>query len=458
MGNQINQATEALHFSLLSRLQCPKCGCEQLIENATSFVCGQCHQSYPQLEFGNVTIPFVFEHVNTAIHAWCARINGFKKTIEQDIERISHQTKDRNIGKLTRERLKSLLKHKKQYSQQIIDHVKCFERYAPQQYAYSSNQIAKNQGVDSYINNLFRDWCWNNGENEELIASINNVVQNDYQAGLVLTLGAGASRFSYDFHAKYNAKHSVLLDINPVLLGCAANIINGQTIELNEFPVAPLTLHEFAIEQQCRVDNKNQHEFSFLLSDALDAPLTGNSFDTVLTPWVIDIVPMDFKDFIPHVNRLLKLGGRWVNTGSLAFFHGNQEWNYSQEEVVDLLKKFGFDDIQVNRTKVNYLNSPHSAHGRIENVFSFSANKKFDSIPPKKFNYLPKWIDDHNVSIPDQAEIMAASSKHLLQAQVLSAIDGERSIINIAELLARQYEMSEDSAIAAVRQILIDNL
>jgi|TARA_B110000238_G_C16057470_1_gene408915 hypothetical protein len=50
------------------------------------------------------------------------------------------------------------------------------------------------------------------------------------------------------------------------------------------------------------------------------------------------------------------------------------------------------------------------------------------------------------------------SSKHLLQAQVLSAIDGERSIINIAELLAKQYDMSQDSAIAAVRQILIDNI
>lgn len=458
MANQLDQTTEALHASLQSYLQCPKCGCESLSENAISFKCSQCHQSYPQLEFGNFTIPFIFEDVSAAIHAWCARINGFKKTVEKDIADISNQSKDKHIGKLTRERLKLLLKLKKQYKKQITDHLKCFEQYAAEQYVYSGNKVAKNQGVDSYINNIFRDWCWNNNENEELLASITDVVKSDYDAGLTLTLGAGASRFSYDFHQRYNSKHSVLLDINPVLLGCAAKIINGETVTLNEFPLAPMRMQDFAVEQQCKVDGKNQHEFSFLLSDALNAPLAEKSFDTLLTPWVIDIIPMDFREFIPQVNRLLKLGGIWVNTGSLAFLHSKQQWNYSQEEVVDLLKKYGFDDIQVKRSKINYLNSPHSAHGRIENVFSFSAKKKFDSHPVRKFNYLPDWINNHNVSIPTQAELLASSSTHLLQAQVLSAIDGERSIVKIAELLAKQYDMSEDSAIAAVRQILIDNL
>jgi transcription elongation factor Elf1 len=458
LGNQINQVTETLCFSLSSYFQCPKCGAEELVENQSSYDCSQCHQSYPQFKFGNIAIPFVFADVNAAIHAWCARINGFKKTNEEEVERISHQSKDKTSSKLTRERLRSLLKLKKQYRQQITEHLKCFEQYAPEKYVYSSNEIAKNQGVDSYVNNIFRDWCWNNGENEELLESINDIVQYDYQAGLTLTLGTGASRFSYDFHSRYNAKHSVLLDINPLLLGCAAKIMNGETVELNEFPVAPLSKQDFAVEQQCNTDNKNQHEFSFLLADALDAPLIKKVFDTVLTPWVIDIIPMDFRDFIPQVNRLLKAGGLWVNTGSLAFFHNNQQLNYSQEEVVDLLRKYGFDDIKVNRAKINYLNSPHSAHGRIENVFSFSAKKKFDSLPTKKFNYLPDWINNQHVSIPNLADLLALSSKHLLQAQVLSAINGERSIIKIAELLAKQYEMSEDSAIAAVRQILIDNL
>ncbi|MFK8027836.1 MAG: hypothetical protein AB8C40_07235 [Gammaproteobacteria bacterium] len=457
MGNQTKPVAKKL-FSLISCLQCAKCGCEQLTENATSIDCNQCKQSYPKLEFGDITIPFVFSDVNAALQSWCARINGFEQKIKEDIESLERQLKNKTISKISKEKLKSLLRCKKQYRDQIKDHLGCFEQYNREQHVYSSNEIAKNQGIDSYINNIFRDWCWNNGENEELLDSINGVVDDDYQAGHTLTLGAGASRFSYDFHAQYNAQHSVLLDINPVLLGSAAKIINNETITLNEFPIAPLTIEDFAIEQQCQINSQYKHDFSFLLSDALDVPMIDKTFDTVLTPWVIDIIPIDFKSFIPRVNCLLKTGGMWINTGSLAFFHSDPVWNYSQEEIVDLLKKHGFANIQIKRTEINYLNSPHSAHGRIENVFSFSAKKKFDSIAVEKFNYLPDWINNHSISIPNQAELMAASSKHLLQAQVLSAIDGERSIEAIADLLAKQYDMAVDDAIAAVRQILIDNL
>lgn len=458
MENQTKPATEALSFSLTPYLQCAKCGCTQLTDNASSIDCTECKQSYPKLKFGDIAIPFVFADVDAALQSWCARINGFEKKILEEIECISDQLNNKNISKITKDKLKSLLRLKKQYKHQIKEHLECFECYDHRQHVYSSNEIAKNQGIDSYINNIFRDWCWENGENEELLESVNQVVDDSYQAGQTLTLGAGASRFSYDFHVEYNVQHSVLLDINPVLLGNAAKIINNKKITLNEFPVAPLTANDFAIEQQCQIDSKHSHDFSFLLSDALDVPIIEKTFDTVLTPWVIDIVPMDFRAFIPRVNRLLKKGGMWINTGSLAFFHSDPVWNYSQEEVIDLLKKYGFENIRVNRSKINYLNSPHSAHGRIESVFSFSAKKKFDPKAPDKFSYLPDWVNDHGVSIPNQTELMAASSKHLLQAQVLSAIDGERSIKVIAELLAKQYDMSVDSAIAAVRQILIDNL
>ncbi|MDW3094495.1 MAG: class I SAM-dependent methyltransferase [Gammaproteobacteria bacterium] len=458
MGSQLDQSTETSHFSLSVYLQCPKCGSSKLTESTDHIDCDKCNQSYPQFKFGNISIPFLFADVDAAIGAWCARINGFKKAIEQEIEHLNIQSKDKNNSRLTTERLKTSLKSKKQYKQQIIEHLESFKAYSLDEYAYNSSEIDKNQGVESYINNIFRDWCWNNGENEELLRSISKVVDSNFQAGISLTLGAGASRFSYDFHEKYLAKHSFLLDINPVLLGNAAKIINGMVVELNEFPVAPISIDDFTKHQKCKIACDTPEEFSFLLADALNAPLKEKSFDSILTPWLVDIIPIDLKDFITRVNRLLKVGGLWINSGSLAFFHKNQQCNYSQEEVIDSLKKFGFDDVKVARTKINYLNSPHSAHGRIEEVFSFSAKKKFDSAVPNNFTYFPEWVNDVNLSIPNHAELMAESSKHLLQAQVLSAINGQRSIIDIAQLLAKQYDMSEDSAISAVRQILLDNL
>ena len=463
MGTQSNQVVETASFRLLSNLQCPSCASNHLVENPheSSIDCNTCQQSYPLLSFGDIKIPFIFNDVNAAIQGWCARINGFNQKIEEDIELLMSQAIDKHSAKLTRKRLKSLLSAKKQYRDQVNEHLECFSKYSLEQYAYIKNTIAKNQGVDSYINNIFRDWSWDNGENEQQLSVVNEVISDDmYKAGVTLTLGAGASRLSYDFHQEYCSTHSVLLDINPMLLGAASKILNGEVVSLNEFPVAPLSIDYFAVSKQCQLSVKQPHvqEFSYILADVLNVPLAAKTFDTVLTPWVIDIIPMDLREFIPHINRLLKTGGVWVNTGSLAFFHNNQQWNYSEQEVIDLLKKFGFDEVIVNRTKIDYLNSPHSAHGRIENVFSFSAKKKFDSVVPEMFNYFPEWINNPDLKIPNQAEILASSSKHLLQAQVLSAINGERSIAEIGHLLAKQYEMSEENAFAAVRQILIDNL
>lgn len=48
------------------------------------------------------------------------------------------------------------------------------------------------------------------------------------------------------------------------------------------------------------------------------------------------------------------------------------------------------------------------------------------------------------------------SSRHLLQAQVLGAIDGIRSIEQIGELVAKQYSLQNNEATHAVRKILLD--
>ena len=462
LGNQLKHSSE-LTSQCKAYLQCLKCGADSLrksVENL-SITCDKCEANYPLISFGSVQIPFLFEDVDTAMQGWCARHNGFMQKIDQEIKELALHVNDKKSSKLTRERIKNILTAKKEYRNQISKHLEFIDQHSVQQTSVYNSAIAKNQGIDSYVNNIFRDWSWENGENTELLNTVLEVLPSkDYQAGQTLTLGAGASRLSYDFHYACHSEHSVLLDINPMLLGVGAKVIDGNSFSLYEFPVAPISKHNFAVNKQCDSPANEKHcseNFEYIIADALNAPFTQKSFDTILTPWLIDIIPMDLREFIPHVNRFLKSGGRWINSGSLAFFHCNEQWNYSEEEVVDLLKKYGFDEIRVKRTNINYLNSPDSAHGRIENVFSFSARKKFDTQPPKNYNYLPHWISDADINIPLQDELLVKSSKFLLQAQVLSAIDGKRSMYDIGRLVAKQYGMSEESACAAVRQILIEN-
>ena len=460
---QLDASGEAEQPRYFSRLQCPNCFSDALTANSesTAIICSKCATSYPLIAAGNSSIPFLFAQVKSALHGWSARLNGFLHKNNSALESLRTALEDKKMSKLTRKRVKLLLRAKEQYAAQINSRLQFFsENYCSPEIS-GNVQLAQNQGVDSYLNNIFRDWCWENGENEQLLQALADVLPTSFKAGEVLTMGAGASRLSFDFHQHCDAEYSVLLDINPLLLSVARQIIDGEPVSLYEFPVAPSSLENNAILQKCKLpdtcEQSQADQFDCILGDASNVPFADKTFDTILTPWLIDIIPMDLREFIPHVNRLLKTGGIWINTGSLAFFHKNESWNYSENELIDLLKKYGFEVECVQRKEIQYLCSPHSSHGRVEHVFSFSARKKFDSVVAKPHIYLPDWITDDTRAIPQLNELVAASSKHLLQAQVLSAIDGVRSIREIGGLLAKQYDMSEENASAAVRQILIDN-
>ena len=461
---QVNSAADTEQAPYFSKLQCPACLKHSLALNdsGAALSCPACTRQYPLINAGKSVIPFLFAHVDAAVQGWAARLNGFQLKHAHAIESLRIALKDKKMSTLTRRRIKLLLKAKEHYVEQICTPLEFFREQSFSSMPNANVQLAQNQGVDSYINNIFRDWCWENGENEQLLEAVAEVAPlNSFDPGEVLTIGAGASRLSCDFHRKWKASYSVLLDINPFLLATARKIIDGNSVSLYEFPVAPGSIEHYAVLQQCKIPdsiaNIAADSFDCVLADAGNVPFSDKSFDTVLTPWLVDIIPMDMRDFIPHVNRLLKTGGLWLNTGSLAFFHKNESWNYSEEELKDLLQKYGFQVEQVQRKEFQYLHSPLSAHGRVEKVFSFCARKKFDSVTATPYVYLPEWITNDHTPVPDLQELAALSSKHLLQAQVLSAIDGARSIRDIGDLLANQYGMSEEKACAAVRQILVDN-
>ena len=223
-----------------------------------------------------------------------------------------------------------------------------------------------------------------------------------------------------------------------------------------EFPIAPLNKDSFAVVQKCNAPAAIDENMQFMFADGMNPPFKAHSFDTVLTPWFIDIVPQNFRDIVPRINHILKKGGLWINTGSLAFLHQDQTWCYSEEEVLELLGKNGFEISASNRMDIQYLASPNSANGRTETVFNFCAKKVKDAVVPPKYEYLPAWILETDKAVPKHSEYEIDSSKFLLQAQVLGAIDGNRSIEQIGELVAKQYGLSVNEATHAVRRIMVD--
>jgi len=167
-------------------------------------------------------------------------------------------------------------------------------------------------------------------------------------------------------------------------------------------------------------------------------------------------VPQSFVDWARAVNRLLAIGGTWINTGPLSFRHRNETWCYGEDEILELVAANGFTVVASERKPVPCLQSPASGRGRIERVLSFSATKTANANPPERAEHHPAWLLDAERPVPDLDELVVASTQRLLQAQILAAIDGRRSIVDIAQLVAKRYGLQKSEAESAVRRVLVE--
>jgi SAM-dependent methyltransferase/uncharacterized protein YbaR (Trm112 family) len=454
--------------SLAPLLACASCGHDLAhAVHTENLICAHCKTVFPIYKNGPARIPWLFREPETMRLEWRARYNGFLHASSAEQLRLTNALNEPRRGKTAVARITQLVHAREAQRRHIVDLLGPLRLGAARaepvldRAGALHRKLPRRAGLTSYYDNLFRDWSWENGENESLAECVRRVLHHRpaFKAGKILTLGAGAGRLSYDLHHRYSPEQSVALDWNPLLTFVASRVIHGEKVALHEFPVAPLDKASFAVARVCAAPQPlpaSDGRFAFVLADAFDAPFKPGSFDTVLTPWLVDVVPQSFVDVVRTVNRLLKNRGTWVNTGSLAFFHRDATWCHSQEEAVEIVAANGFDVVATEREAVPYLQSPASSHGRIERVFTLMAVKTADAEPPERAEYLPPWLLDTARPVPDLDEFVVASAHRLLQAQILAAVDGRRGIDEIAQLVAKRYQLQAAEAEGAVRRVLLE--
>ena len=465
-GSDDRQRGVAQEFrALCPLLVCPKCRSSELSNpvSGIEIICRECATHFPVFRCGNVHIPWMFPEPGNTRLEWKARYNGFLHANSVDLARLRQARGDRQCSTRSHRRISKLLQANEQYRKQVIDILAPLGLdqidWPADATGLLQSKLPKNQGLLSYTNNFLRDWVWDNGENEALLDAVDRVLQADTRSniGSIVTLGSGAGRLSYDMHRRYEPDMSVVLDHNPCLLHLSGQIIQGQEVSLYEFPIAPLNEASFSVLQNCRAPAPLvDRNFYYLLADALNPPVARESCDTIVTPWLIDIITENLRTFIPRINQSLVEGGVWVNTGSLAFFHRDETWCYSEEEVLEMVEANGFEILASERRTIPYLQSPHSAHGRTEEVLSFSAVKTHSVDAEEKKPYIPAWVLNTSRAVPSSTETEICSSNYVLKAQVLALVDGKRTINQIARMVARQYGLGLPETIHAVKHILID--
>jgi hypothetical protein len=316
-------------------------------------------------------------------------------------------------------------------------------------------RLPTEQGLTNYYVNLHRDWAWGEQENQAALQELRVLLGADLTGlGRTLVQGAGAGRLAYDLHSAGDASLTVATDFNPLLLFAAREIYAGRGVELYEFPIAPRSIEDHAVLRRLAAPAPAREGLALVAADALQPPFADGAFDTVVTPWFIDIIGEPFARVAARVNLLLKPGGRWVNTGSLAFSRAAHAERVSLEEVIELLPQSGFAGFQSRETSIPYMRSPASRHSRIESTVSWVASKMGPSATAPRSRVIPEWLLQPELPVPrtPALEMQAISSR--VHAFLLALINGERSMRDMARMLVEQRLMTAQDAEPAVRMFL----
>jgi len=440
--------------TLASVLACPRCGSGPVSLTAAGWICGSCSSGFPVVG----GIPWLFSDPRLALADWRGRLGLLTQHLASEALAI-RSAEAQAPGATTRRRLAhAAAAHDEQIRRlrELLAPLGLGESgLAEATHQALGTRLPLEQGLTNYYVNLHRDWAWGAEENaaglDELVQVLGGSVRG---LGRTLVHGAGAGRLAYDLHAAGDAPLTVATDFNPLLLMVAREMFAGRSLELYEFPIAPRGVEDHAILRKLASPGAARAGLELVAADALQAPFADGGFDTVVTHWFIDIVGEPFARIAARINLALRPGGRWINSGSLAFSRAAHAERIGLDEALEQMPGAGFGAVDTRETTLPYMRSPASRHSRLENVVTWVANKVTAPAEAPRARVLPVWLVEADRPVPRTRafEMQALSSR--VHAFMLALINGERSMRDMAGMLVDQRLMPADEAEAQVRLFL----
>jgi hypothetical protein len=440
--------------ALAGLLACPRCDVGLRHHPDGSFGCGACGQKFPQLD----GVSCLFAEPAATLAEWRQRLQFALEKLSQDARSLQLELQNPRLRPLTRERLTLLNQAYGDQARRLAELLAPLALQGSQAgfatHVALQSRLPVDQGLTTYYPNIHRDWAWGDTENAESLKFVCSGLGGGERPGNVVVLGSGAGRLAYDLHEQLGPEVTLALDFNPLLALVAARAATGTSTGLWEFPIAPRTLADHAVLRTLVAPEPAAPGLHVLLADVLRPPLLPESVDLVVTPWVVDILPEDFRTFAARVNGVLKPGGRWVCFGSLAFSQPEAASRYSLEEALAIVMDSGFGEPDVREDEIPYMCSPASRHGRRELVVTIAATRERAVPRPPRHRALPDWLVGGTQPVPLLPAFQLQAMTTRIYGFIMGLIDGRRSVSDMARLLAEQRLMTREEAEPAVRTFL----
>lgn len=401
-------------------------------------------------------IPWMLPNPQNSLLDWGSKLHHFAQVLAEEIKLLEADL-PKTQGP-TQLRLQKLLQGKQHFIRRVGELMMpvISTPLAPKRvYDALRDKAPSTQNLLSYEANLYRDWVWGEEENRlsaDIVAELCAEGKGRWRS---LVLGAGAARLAADVHSALDFPFTLATDINPLLLLAAKHILSGHDLDIYEFPLQPRTEHDVALLHSIKGQQINEN-FHLLFADATKPAFQAHTFDCVITPWLIDIQPLELSRFMRQLNQYIPKGGSWINFGSLVFNQQRDALCYAIDEVKHIAAQQGFDIQEIKQHQLPYLKSPHNAGYRIETVWAWRAIKTDDVAAETSPQVLPGWLLDPSKAIPKAPYLEQFAFTYRIYAQLAAEVDGRTSIEKIGRKLAKQNKMSPEEGVQMVTNFFVD--
>lgn len=426
---------------------CPRCAAP--LAGGDAFACTSCGARHPVI----AGVPCLLHDAAQACDRFAARFADVARESEAQIAAIADELARDPAAPSTSARLHAFAEGVRT-SAATIGSLGVALDSAPR--AASSDAIPSVAGHTSLFDHyeyVFRDWGWaaaGEDENELAAARVSEAARTAGAAPRVLVLGAGAGRLAYDVHRRLDARLTLALDIQPLLVLVAQRMFAGESLVLAEFSANHLATRHAVSPRRLHAPSAARAGLELAFADATRPPVQPGSFDVVITPWFVDQLASDVRDLLPSIHAALADGGRWVFFGPLLHPRGKPLARcFTEDELFELLPGAGFEPGVARRDVVPYLRAPEGS-ARAEPVLTFAATKRTG----ERWS-TPAWLRALALPIPRAAVARRASDP--IAAAIASLVDGERSVLAIAGLLARRgldRAVALDATVAGLHTLL----
>ena len=433
-------------------LCCPDCQRDLRQPTPDRLECSACEAEYPVYD----GIPWLYRDVAGSRAQWAAKLQLFRNDLLAEHAEIEEALANGALLTATRERLTRHKAGLERMGEQVFGLLEVFAfAHSEAGGAIPKDRIPSQQHVSSYLETVFRDWCWGEREVAQTLQMLERLLGSAGEGGHALVLGGGGGRLCYELARRPGFRSVVQLDLNPLLTRIGQQVAGGRSIELTEIPRFAAGVEHVAVDQRLAAPPPNESTGAvdggvaastahYMLGDMFAVPFREACFDLLVTPWFVDILPESFRVVARRLGAMLAPGGRWISFGPLSFEALDPDERFVPEEMLEALEEAGFRVEHSGLERVDYLHSPHGMQRRGEEIFVFAATRGELRPVEEEYAYYPAWMTDGRQPIPVLPELEQLRAERIFDVEILKCIDGRASIEDIVVILSNRYGLAPD--------------